>query len=423
MGLPRRGRKHLIAMVGLPARGKTFTARKLRGYLSWLGYPTRTFNVGERRRDRLGPGQSAAFFDPDDREATAQREALTDDTLDQAFAWLRGEGRIAIFDATNGTRARRRRIQERCSRADVDLLFVELLENDSDVIDENVRDAKLSSPDYRGVPEAEAWSDFRARIAHYERVYAPLSEEDGSFIRLASRGRTITSHEVRGWISARIASFLTNLQVTKRPVWITRHGESLYNCQGRIGGDAPLSDRGRVFARSLADHVNAHAHELVDLDVWTSTLRRTIDTAIPMGLVPGQWRALDEIDSGVCDGMTYAEIARRMPEEFEARQNDKLRYRYPKGESYEDVIQRLDRVIVELERYRTPVLVVGHRAVLRALYAYFLQLPTAEIPHLEMPLHTVIQLAPTAYGCLEERVALPPLPSPAADGSGPPAPA
>ena len=74
------------------------------------------------------------------------------------------------------------------------------------------------------------------------------------------------------------------------------------------------------------------------------------------------------------------------------------------------MIQRLDRVIIELERYRTPVLVIGHRAVLRALYAYFQQLPRVEVPHLDLPLHTLIKLTPTAYSCLEERTPLEPRP-------------
>lgn len=30
-----------------------------------------------------------------------------------------------------------------------------------------------------------------------------------------------------------------------------------------------------------------------------------------------QWRALDEINAGVCDGMTYEEIKKNMPEEYE----------------------------------------------------------------------------------------------------------
>jgi broad specificity phosphatase PhoE len=40
--------------------------------------------------------------------------------------------------------------------------------------------------------------------------------------------------------------------------------------------------------------------------------------------------------------MTYETIERQMPAEFAARAADKLRYRYPRGESYIDVIQRLE---------------------------------------------------------------------------------
>jgi 6-phosphofructo-2-kinase/fructose-2,6-biphosphatase len=38
--------------------------------------------------------------------------------------------------------------------------------------------------------------------------------------------------------------------------------------------------------------------------------------------------------------MTYEEIKETMHEEYEARQKDKLRYRYPRGESYEDLVRR-----------------------------------------------------------------------------------
>ena len=54
---------------------------------------------------------------------------------------------------------------------------------------------------------------------------------------------------------------------------------------------------------------------------------------------------LDEIYAGVCDGMTYKEIESNYPAEFEARKLDKLGYRYPRGESYLDVIQRLDPIV------------------------------------------------------------------------------
>lgn len=50
------------------------------------------------------------------------------------------------------------------------------------------------------------------------------------------------------------------------------------------------------------------------------------------------------------EGMTYEEIEKQMPEEFEARKRDKLAYRYPRGESYLDLVQRLEPVIIEVER-------------------------------------------------------------------------
>jgi 6-phosphofructo-2-kinase/fructose-2,6-biphosphatase 2 len=71
------------------------------------------------------------------------------------------------------------------------------------------------------------------------------------------------------------------------------------------------------------------------LTVWTSTLRRTIATAehLPNEYNQLQWKALDELDSGVCDNMTYAEIKEEYPEDFAARDEDKYNYRYRGGES------------------------------------------------------------------------------------------
>ena len=74
---------------------------------------------------------------------------------------------------------------------------------------------------------------------------------------------------------------------------------------------------------------------------------------------------------GACEEMTYEEIQKKQPEDFAARDADKFHYRYPRGESYEDLVARLEPVIMELERQEN-VLVVGHQAVLRCLLAYFL---------------------------------------------------
>lgn len=138
------------------------------------------------------------------------------------------------------------------------------------------------------------------------------------------------------------------------------------------------------------------------LTVWTSTLKRTIQTARFLTFEKLEWKALDELDSGVCDGLTYGEIEEKYPEDFRQRDEDKYNYRYLGGESYRDVVIRLEPIIMELERSEN-ILIVTHQAVLRCIYAYFKNVPQEESPWMEVPLHTLIKLTPKAYSTQEER--------------------
>jgi broad specificity phosphatase PhoE len=397
-------------MVGLPARGKTFIARKVARYLSWSGHTTRVFNVGAYRRERLGSLHPHSFFDPDNKESDRARTEVAHAALSDLLAWLaKPESQVGIYDATNSTRERRDRVRRECEKAGHQVVFIESVCDDPAIIDANVRQTKLFSPDYVGVPADEAVRDFRLRIEHYARVYEPLGDSEGSFIKIVDVGRTVIAHLIEGYLPARLVFFLLNVHIEPRSIWLTRHGESEYNVEGRIGGDAPLSPRGGIYAERLAQAMNERSPE-TPVSVWTSTLQRTTQTALPLRTATRPWRALDEIDSGVCDGMTYSEIAAQLPAEYAARSVDKFRYRYPRGESYQDVIQRLEPVIFELEREQSPVLIIGHQAVLRALYAYMMDQPPEACPRIPLPLHTLIELTPTAYGCDEQRFELEPTP-------------
>jgi broad specificity phosphatase PhoE/predicted kinase len=405
--MPDSAPKLAFVMVGLPARGKTFIARKIARYLSWLGHKTQVYNVGSYRRALLGRHRHS-FFDPRNEAGHSARRDVAMQALDDMLAFLRTGGDIAIYDATNNTRERRDLVLARCAAEGVDVVFVESICDDPVIIETNIRATKARSPDYEGVPEEEAVRDFRQRIAHYESEYERVGDDEGPFVKIIDVGRKMELHRIEGYLLARVVHFLVNLHVRPRRVWLTRHGESSFNVSGQIGGDAALSQAGRVYAGHLATVVRERVGDGVV--VWTSTLRRTLETAEVIGIPYRTWRALDEIDAGVCDALTYAEIAEQMPHEFERRQADKFRYRYPRGESYQDVIQRLEPVIFELERERAPVLLIGHQAVLRALYAYMMDRPASECPFVSIPLHTILELEPTAYGCDERRIELPPAP-------------
>lgn len=399
-------RKLALVMVGLPARGKSYTARRIERYLSWLGYQTKVFNVGEYRRAQVGAQVPHGFFDPDNAEGGEARRQVAMHALSDMVAWLQDKGHAAIYDATNSTFERRAMIKQRCEEAGFQLLFIEINSDDPNVIEANIRSTKLSSPDYENVDPDEAVKDFRARIAHYERVYQPLQETEGAFLRVTAVGRTVTVNRVDGYLAARLVFFLMNLRLGDRPIWLTRHGESEYNVRALIGGDADLSPRGKAYAQSLKEYLDGQFADPEGMVIWTSSLKRATQTAEALGRRFFSWRALDEIDAGNCDGMSYEQIRTVMPDEYSARSRDKFHYRYPRGESYQDMIQRLDPVVIELERTRKPVLVIAHQAVLRTLYAYFQGIPPEQCTRLPIALHTVIQLRPHAYGCHEMRVGL-----------------
>lgn len=140
----------------------------------------------------------------------------------------------------------------------------------------------------------------------------------------------------------------------------------MFNVAGKIGGDADLSPRGQQFAKALPNIIRANIPEDQQLTVWTSTLKRTIQTSQHLPYPKLNWKALDEIDAGVCDGMTYEEIEDKFPEDFAERDKDKYNYRYRGGESYKDLVLRLEPIIMELERQQN-ILIVAHQAVLRAI--------------------------------------------------------
>ncbi|KAL8967510.1 MAG: hypothetical protein Q9197_005390, partial [Variospora fuerteventurae] len=398
-----------VVMVGLPARGKSLIAQKVVRYLAWLSIPARTFNVGSYRRHDT-PNPTADFFDTSNKEGERLRHAAAEAAVADLIEWFEsGEGVIAVLDATNSTKARRRWVNDRLKADNIETLYVESKCDDEDIIMSNILEVKTTSPDYKGQDPDAAAKDFRNRIRNYEKVYQTIDEDekDLTYVKLINVGRQVVINEIRDYLQSRVVYYLMSLHIKPRSIWLSRHGESEFNLLGRIGGDANLSARGQLYARVLPDVVARSVGDDRQLTIWTSTLKRTIQTAdflvnSKKGYDKLEWKALDEIDSGVCDGLTYAEIEERFPEDFKARDDDKYNYRYRGGESYRDVVIRLEPIIMQLERSEN-IIIVTHQAVLRCIYAYYMNVPQEKSPWMEVPLHTVIKLTPKAYGTLEER--------------------
>lgn len=388
--------------------------------MNWQSYTSNVFDIGQYRRDTYGKGLQRNFFNDQESVRKCTELALTD-----VFEFFGDGGQVAIFDANNHTEALREHVRGYVNREqaahkdklDVSLVWIEVMVEGEEAVDQNIKEMFKTSPDYVGkeIDESEATSEFRNVIETCNQVYEPLSTErnlDDSYIQVFGSPvvRVLMNH-IHGYLMGKIVFFIMSFRTLKHEIYISRHGESEFNTQGKLGGDSGLSARGKQYAKALGEFINSsqaemHNHSEAPLTVWCSTLERTKETASYVRDLDDvvQWRSLEEIDAGICDGLTVDEVKEKYPDIHAARTADKLRYRYPNGESYQDVIARLEQVILELNRLKGPVLVVGHRAVLRCLYAYFLDIPSEKIPHLSVPLHTIIKLTPKAYGCHEERL-------------------
>ncbi|KAF8328856.1 6-phosphofructo-2-kinase-domain-containing protein [Cantharellus anzutake] len=380
-------------MVGLPARGKSYLSNKLTRYLKWLEYDVKVFNVGQLRRSKAKERQkkegvkedhSASYFSNENKSARELRHQLAEESLNTLIKWLKEGGNVGIHDATNSTRERRAFIEARVAKEPgLRLLFLESFCDDPEVIAANVA-LKVSSgdPDYAHMSRKDAEADFRRRIQQYERTYEPITEKYLSYMKIINVGAQIDMNHINGYLQSRIVYYLMNLHLKPRSIFFSRHGESQFNVEGKIGGDSTLSPRGKAYADALPGLIKTNVGD-APLTVWTSTLQRTIETAGNLNYPKLAWKSLDELDAGVCDGMTYEEIA------------------ISGGESYRDIVVRLEPVIMELER-QDNILIISHQ-----VYAYFHNLPQEDLPYIKIPLHTVIKLTPKAYGCDEERYTVP----------------
>uniref|UniRef100_A0A8C9Y2B9 6-phosphofructo-2-kinase/fructose-2,6-bisphosphatase 2 n=1 Tax=Sander lucioperca TaxID=283035 RepID=A0A8C9Y2B9_SANLU len=374
----------VIVMIGLPARGKTYMSKKLTRYLNWIGVPTKVFNLGVYRREAVRAYKSYDFFRHDNEEAMKIRKQCALVALKDVKAYLSVEGgQIAVFDATNTTRERRDLILAFVKDA-FKVFFVESVCDDPEVIAANILEVKVSSPDYPERHRERVMDDFLKRIECYKVTYQPLDpddyDKDLSFIKVMNVGRRFLVNRVQDYIQSKIVYYLMNIHVHSHSIYLCRHGESNHNVEGRIGGDSELSPRGKQFAHALRDFIEEH--KLSDLKVWTSQLRRTIQTAEELGVPYEQWKILNEIDAGVCEEMTYEMIENTFPEEFALRDQDKYHYRYPGGE---DKIPRGSALIHRRNSY-TPL--SSHDQVKRPrLYSAGNQpwLPLAPTPSALMP--------------------------------------
>ena len=155
-------------------------------------------------------------------------------------------------------------------------------------------------------------------------------------------------------------------------VILIRHAETPWNRERRMQGhiDTPLSEAGRAQAAALARRLSDTPFSAL----YSSDLSRAHETARAIAASSGREIVADtrlrERSFGIFEGLTYAEMAERHPEDFARFDSRDPDYVMPGGESARSFWERCLACLGEIaERHAgDEVVVVTHGLVLDVIY-------------------------------------------------------
>lgn len=158
-------------------------------------------------------------------------------------------------------------------------------------------------------------------------------------------------------------------------LYLVRHGQTAWNEARRAQGhtDIPLDEAGQSQAQALGE-----AFRSVPLTrVYTSDLSRAKMTAEAVVATTGAdlevRRDLRERGFGDLEGQPFTAVHDWLEQTARERDEHLLRVRPPAGESYEDVWNRLGRIVEEIDQTEGAIAVVSHGGTSSLLLARLLR--------------------------------------------------
>lgn len=125
---------------------------------------------------------------------------------------------------------------------------------DEQCVEDNILD---TAQFYQNLDKNQDWlQTFKEKNQAMAHKYEKCSPVEGPLISVNNSENpmfhSVTARGVQGLLQTSILGVLASPVIRKRTFYFSRHGESIFNVVGRIGGDSDLSPRGKIYAESLA---------------------------------------------------------------------------------------------------------------------------------------------------------------------------
>lgn len=179
-------------------------------------------------------------------------------------------------------------------------------------------------------------------------------------------------------------------------VIIARHGETIWNLEGRLQGqlDSPLTSTGLQQAKVTAELLRSQCIK----DIFASPLGRALETAkIIQEVIACDIKIdknLKEISFGDYSGLTKLQIESENPCLLNEREKAKWKFRWHGGESYENLYSRAERFVSEhfTIMNKGNILIVAHESINKMIIGCLLCLSNHEILKICQPNNILFRL-------------------------------
>ncbi len=139
--------------------------------------------------------------------------------------------------------------------------------------------------------------------------------------------------------------------------------------------DEPISSKGLMQSRKLWDYFSTRPVHSIYISQYIRTGQTAEYTARKLNLTPIKDARLNEIDNGLLDNMSDAQIEQSYPDVWKAFQTRDHDFQFPGGESGEDARQRIADFMQEKQRDGENILIVCHEGLIRLWLCHILGLP------------------------------------------------
>ncbi len=168
--------------------------------------------------------------------------------------------------------------------------------------------------------------------------------------------------------------------MSKKTIYLIRHGETEYNKSGAVQGrgiNADLNETGQMQARAFYEHYK----DIPFQKVYISTLKRTYQTAygfIDAGIPYESLEGLDEISWGTVEGKTLHETGYQVFKEvLHSWESGDTKAKLEGGESPEEVVVRQKAAFSHILSHKNEdlILITMHGRAMRILLSHLLGTP------------------------------------------------